>query len=137
MSRPVTVRLAHTRPYAWTARAADERSRALLGDDPIAVLRVVGGQSFFPAEGRFSYGREPEATTGGWRPDWWFKEDQGEWRAGLAPGAFLAARRHEEDGTPNGRAGRWIGVYRIREVSLGKDAMEIRADPERVAEVRP
>ena len=114
MSRPVTVRLAHTRPYAWTARAADERSRALLGDDPIAVLRVVGGQSFFPAEGRFSYGREPEATTGGWRPDWWFKEDQGEWRAG-----------------------RWIGVYRIREVSLGKDAMEIRADPERVAEVRP
>ena len=91
---------------------------------------VVG--SFLPAGGRFIHGLEPDAVAGGRRPGWWFDEDQGEWRAAHGPGAPLAARRHEDDGAPDGRAGPSIGVHRIRDATLGVDAMEIR----RIAEVR-
>lgn len=131
MGKPELVRLRHTRPCAWTAHAADERSRELPGEASIAVLRVVVGEGFLPAEGRFFHTPEPVAVAGGRRPGWWFGKDQGDRRGALAPGAPLPARRHEDDGTPDGRAGPWTGACRLRDASSGSDAME----PRRIAEV--
>jgi hypothetical protein len=133
MSRPLTVAL-KSKQGSWIALPNDPRARRL-GQEEIPILRVWDETAarFDAPAGR--YVGEAHSLGAGRPADWWNEARHAGWKALLAPGNLTALRKGAPGSGGSGTVDRWIGVYRIRSVTLDDARLTVDVEPTRVAEV--
>ncbi len=126
------LKLAHLRRGSWFARAADTKSIARLGSDPLPILpdREQGALDW-QAKPRPVY--TARAEEGG--ADWWMAPEHEAWRRALRPGALAWVRQVMPDGRDDPAVCESKGLWRLGEAQIGPGLLRLEL-AERIGEVR-
>ncbi|MBV0911492.1 hypothetical protein [Anianabacter salinae] len=135
MKKPTFFRLKHTKRGSALAVPNDARTQAVLGEDPIPVLRDWGSGAFdWTGSDRPTY-TEAKPESDDETPAWWMQPDHAEWLALLKDDAVVWVRHVELTDNDNASMGRSKGVWKIGGVSIEDETLTLRL-VERVGDVR-